>query len=308
MGTLPGLTSVRIGHAHHASARTGCTVIVCETGAVAGVDVRGGAPATRELNLLRPGNLVDRVQAVLLTGGSAFDLAAADGVMGWLHERGAGFATPAATVPIVPALALFDLRAGALVWPDAALGRQACDNALGPDLAWGAVGAGTGATVGKLLGVEHASPGGIGTHTIGLPDRTQVTAIVAVNAFGHVRDPRSHALIAGPRRADGTFVDTVEALLSAAPTAGFEAAPGQNTTIGCIITTAALDKTGCTRVAAVAHDGLARAVYPAHTQHDGDALIVMSTGDQPEAQRDLTLLGVAAAEAVALAIAHAVSA
>lgn len=306
MGTLSGLASVYVGHAADSAARTGCTVILYEAGAVAGVDVRGAAPATRELDLLRPGNLVERVHAVLLTGGSAFGLAAADGVMRWLFARGTGFKTPVAPVPIVPALALYDLAAGAVGWPDAALGALACANALQPDLAWGAVGAGTGATVGKIMGMPQSSRGGIGTHMLLLPDGTHVTAIVAVNAFGHVLDPQSNTIIAGPRLPDGSFADTV-ALLLGGPAAA-PAPVGQNTTIGCIVTDAPLDKAGCTRVAALAHDGMARVVRPAHTQYDGDALIVMSTAAEGPTLRDPTLVGVAAAEAVAHAIAHAVRA
>ncbi len=306
MGTLPGFDGVWVGHATNEDVRTGCTVIICPLGAVGGVDIRGGAPATRETDLLRPGNLVQQVHAVLLTGGSAFGLAAADGVMHWLQRREIGFVTGVATVPIVPTAALFDLGVGEAVAPDAAMGEAACEAAVSGSLSWGRVGAGTGATVGKVLGLDRSSPGGIGTAELTLPDGTLVAAVVAVNAFGHVVDEQTQQIVAGARIDDGSFADTVAVLLQRTTHQAFSSQAGTNTTIGCVVTSARLDKADCCRVAGVAHNGLARAIRPVHTQYDGDTLFVLSTpfADAPTA--DLTTLGVAATEVVARAIVRAV--
>lgn len=305
MPPLPGISSVFVGHATHASARTGCTVILCPAGATAGVSVRGAAPGTRETDLLRPGNLVEQAHAILLTGGSAFGLAAADGVMRWLSERGYGFPTGAINVPIVPAAVLYDLAAEARAWPDAALGHEACLTAFESppeSLRWGRVGAGAGATVGKARGPRHASPGGIGYASLTLPDGAIVAAIVAVNAFGDVVDPRSGSIITGARNDDDTWADTTRLMLRQSPTHGF----GENTTIGCIITNARLDKAACCRVADMAHDGLARAIRPAHTQFDGDTLFIMASSSSDAPPAATTQIGVAAAEAVMEAILLAV--
>lgn len=303
MGGIAGIEGVRIGHATNTAGRTGCTVVICPAGAVGGVDVRGAAPGTRETDLLRPGTLVDRVHAVLLTGGSAFGLAAADGVMRWLHERGIGFSTAVVPVPIVPAAVLFDLGVGDPVWPDAAMGYAACERAQSDDLTWGRVGAGAGATVGKLLGPDRASAGGVGMGRIELPDGEIVMAIVAVNALGHVVDPATNAIVAGPRQPDGSFADTVQIMLGNHPMPR----PAENTTIGCVITNANLDSAACARVASMAHNGLARAIRPAHTQFDGDTLFVLSPSTSDDPPSDTTRIGVAAAEAVARAVLHAVN-
>ncbi len=307
MGTLGGFEGTFVGHATNTEAQTGCTVILCPHGVVAGVDVRGAAPASRELDLLRPGNLVERVHAVLLTGGSAFGLAAADGVMRWLHERQFGFPTGVVSVPIVPAAALFDLAVGAALWPTAALGYQACAAAMHEDVRWGRVGAGAGATVGKILGQNSASAGGIGIAALALPDGIVVTAVVAVNALGHIVDPATQKILAGPRLPDGTFADSVAVLLQRAPGAPFAPRAGENTTLGCILTTAALDKAACSRVAAMAHDGLARTIRPVHTQYDGDTLFVLSTATSAVPLADTTVIGVAAAEVVAQAVINTVT-
>jgi len=299
MSPLPGIPGVYAGHAQHPSAPTGCTVILCPAGAVGGIDVRGAAPGTRETDLLAPGTLVDRVNAVLLTGGSAFGLAAADGVVRWLYERGYGFPTPAAPVPIVPAAVLYDLRPGAVAWPDAAVGYAACE-AAARQTAWGRVGAGTGASVGKGVRDALPSPGGVGFAARTLPGGHAVVAVVAVNAFGSVLGPDGRVL-AGARRPDGSFHEPLAAL---APNHNSPA--GQNTTIGCVATSAPLDPAGCGRVASMAHDGLARAIVPSHTQFDGDTLFGLSSA-APDAQpADLTAIGAAAAEAVAEAIRAAV--
>lgn len=304
MAPLADLPGVFVGHATNKVQRTGCTVIVCPAGAVAGVSVRGAAPGTRETDLLRPGNLVEQVHAVLLAGGSAFGLAAADGVMRWLFERGHGFPTGVVPVPIVPAAVLFDLDLGAPAWPDAAMGYAACEAALHAPPAWGRVGAGAGATVGKLLGAAHASPGGVGYASLRLPDGSCVAAVVAVNALGSVVDPASNRVLAGPRLPDGRWADSIELILRAASAP----LPGRHTTIGCVITSARLDKAACNRVADLAHDGLARAIRPAHTQFDGDTLFALSVAPADAPAADTTRIGVAAAEVVTQAILHAVQA
>lgn len=302
MGLLPGFDNVFVGHATNDAALTGCTVIVCPSGATGGVDVRGAAPGTRETDLLRPGNLVDQVHAILLTGGSAFGLAAADGVMRWLYDQQIGFPTGIVNVPIVPAAVLYDLGVGAIAWPDATFGYEACVVARSSQLTWGRVGAGTGATVGKALGPERASPGGIGMATGTIPNGV-VTAIVAVNALGHVVDPETNRIVAGPRLPDESFADSIALMLQTPP----PTAPGANTTIGCVITTARLDKAACNRVASMAHDGLARTIRPVHTQYDGDTLFALSTAAPDATFADSTLIGVAAGEAVARAVLNAVA-
>lgn len=301
MARLAGIPQVLIGHATDAAARTGCTVILCPDGATAGVAVRGGAPGTRETDLLRPGNLVEQVQAILLTGGSAFGLAAADGVMRWLYKRGLGFATSVINVPIVPAAVIFDLGVGDPAWPDAAMGYAACESAQQESLEWGAVGAGTGATVGKLFGPAQASRGGIGMAQV-MAAGHAVVAIVAVNAFGHVIDPQTNQILAGARLPNGSFVDTVQLMLAGDP----PKPSAENTTIGCVITTARLDKAACNRIASMAHDGLARTIRPVHTQADGDTLFVLSVAPPDAQPANSTIIGVAVVEAVAQAVMHAV--
>ncbi len=265
--------------------------------------MRGGAPGTRETDLLRPENLVDRIHAILLTGGSAFGLAAADGVVRWLRERGHGWPSTAGPVPIVPAAVLFDLDGEEPAWPDATLGYAACEAARESWPDEGRVGAGAGALVGRILGPARASPGGIGAASIRIVDGTAVGALVAVNAVGHVVDPSDNRILAGPRLPDGRFGDTVEMILG-------EALPpdeATHTTIGVVWTDARLDKAGCGHVAGVAHDGLARTIRPAHTLHDGDTLFVLSLPQQDSGSVDLTRIGVAAAEVVAYAIIRAVT-
>lgn len=268
---------VSVGHWTDPVARTGCTVVLLPEGTTASGEVRGGAPASRELDLLAPERLVDGVDAVLLTGGSAFGLAAADGVMAWLEERGRGYVTPFARVPIVPALGLFDLGEGdASVRPGPAEGRAACAAASTGAVAAGAVGAGTGATVGGWRGPDHVRRGGIGVATVTRGDLT-VAALVAVNAHGSID-------------VDGTATDAVEAI-EAAP-----ASPLANTTIGVIVTNARLDKVGCLLVAQGGHDGLGRSLVPAHTRVDGDALIAAATGAVEAGPDRVRLLAVAAVE------------
>ncbi|MFO7173481.1 MAG: P1 family peptidase [Bacillota bacterium] len=295
---VPGIL---VGHATDPEGLTGCTVILCPEGAVVGVDVRGGAPGTRETDLCRPMHLVERAHGVLLTGGSAFGLDAAAGVMRFLEERGWGFDTGAAVVPIVPAAVIYDLGVGSpRARPDAAMGYRACLAAATGPVAQGNVGAGTGASVGKLLGPQYAMKAGVGTASLRLPGGVTVGALVVVNAAGDVRDPDTGQIVAGARAADGTFLDCREALLRGAASAGF---PGTNTTIGCVATDARLTKEQANKLAQMAHDGLARAIDPVHTPYDGDTLFALATGQK---EADLTALGVAAARAVALAVVRAV--
>jgi L-aminopeptidase/D-esterase-like protein len=290
--TIASIPGVRVGHWTDLEAGTGCTVVLCEQATVAGVDVRGAAPATRETDALRPGNLVGRAHAVLLSGGSAFGLDAATGVVHFLEERGIGFQTHAGVVPIVPAAAIFDLGIGrANVRPDAAAGYTACQ-AAGSDIAEGCVGAGTGATVAKLNGPASAVKSGIGTAGRRLNDGTVVAALVVVNAVGNVVDPWTGAILAKPRT---TSQNTP-------PLAGI------NTTIGVIATTAQLDSSGINRLATIGHDGLAMAIRPAHTLYDGDTLFALSLPGSQPMPTDAVALGQATAEVVAEAILRGVRA
>ncbi len=303
-GSLCDVAGLKLGHFTHPSVPTGCSVVLCEAGATAGVDVRGAAPGTRDTELLRPENTVQQVHAVVLTGGSAFGLAAADGVMRWLAERGHGFAVGRARVPIVPAAVLFDLWLhGAETAPDTAAGRAACDAASATECSRGRVGAGAGATVGKLLGVEHAMPGGLGMASVKIGGVT-LAAMVAVNAVGDVVDPQGGELIAGPRGADGRPRSTVQALLAGERPGG--ALQGSATTLGVIATDARLTKAQATKLAQIAHDGYARAIQPVHTVMDGDVVFALATG-AAGVDGDMTLLGAVAAEVVARAVVDAVA-
>lgn len=301
---ITAVPGILVGHASDHRAWTGCTVVLCEAGAVVGVDVRGPAPGTRETDLARPGHLVERAQAVLLAGGSAFGLAAADGVMQHLEARGRGYKAGRWVVPIVPAAILFDLEVGdGRVRPDAAMGLAACRAAAGGEVAEGNVGAGTGATVGKLLGMRSAMKGGLGTAARSAGGAT-VGAIVAVNAFGDVIDPAGGTILAGARRPVGSgFLDTVASLGSLVGKAALSFA--ESTTIGVIATDARLSKEEACLVAACGHDGLARAIRPAHTLFDGDTLFTLATGRR---RAPLTLVCALAAEVVAEAIVRAIRA
>ncbi|GIV84855.1 MAG: peptidase S58 [Candidatus Roseilinea sp.] len=306
--TLTAIPGLQVGHWTHLAAGTGCTVVLCPTGAVAGVDVRGGAPGTRETALLAPTCSVERVHAVLLSGGSAFGLAAADGVMRWLEERGYGFDAGAAKVPIVPAAVLFDLPVGrADVRPDAAAGYAACQAATDAPVVQGNVGAGTGASCGKALGFGRATKTGLGSAALRLDDGLIVAALVAVNAFGDVIDPQSGRILAGARPLDdGGFADTMAYLAHADRLAIARLAErfaGQNTTLAVVATNAALSKPHATKVAQMAHDGLARVIRPIHTMLDGDTIFALSLGEHPA---DVSVIGAWAAEAVAQAVVNAV--
>ena len=307
---VPG---IQVGHADDPQALTGCTVVLCERGAVGGVDQRGGAPGTRETDLLRPMHLVQKVHAVLLAGGSAFGLDAATGVMKYLEERGIGFDARVARVPIVPAAILFDLGLGdSKVRPDAAMGYRACENASTRRPAEGNAGAGMGASVGKILGAGGAMKAGLGTASVDLGGGCVVGALAAVNALGDVVDPASGRILAGARPAklgpvrvggDGPFADTLEVMRGFVGKTAMRFASRANTVIGVVATNAALTKDEANKVAQMAHDGLARAVRPAHTLFDGDTIFALSTGEK---NVDVNIVGAFAAEVMAQAIVRAV--
>ena len=304
-GAITDVAGLSVGHAAAVGRETGCTVLLCPKGAVAGVAQRGGAPGTRETDLLRPENTVQQVHAVLLTGGSAFGLDAAGGVMRWLEERGHGFPVGAvARVPIVPAAVLFDLWLGdARIRPGADTGYAACEAASTAAPAQGNAGAGLGATVGKLFGIARAMKGGIGTASLKLGRHT-VGALVAVNALGDVIDEQGR-VIAGARSEDGNrLVGSTAAVLAGAGPAAMMA--GMATTLGIVATDAALTKAQATALAGLAHHGLSRALNPV-TAHDGDTMFALATGGSG-APGDLNALGLLAAEAVARAIRNAVRA
>jgi L-aminopeptidase/D-esterase-like protein len=298
---VPG---IKVGHYTDNEAVTGCTVILCETGAIAGIDVRGSAPGTRETDLLRPMNLVEKVQGILLSGGSAFGLNAAGGVMRYLEERGFGHETMVARVPIVPAAILFDLNIGSSeIRPGAEEGYKACLAAIEKEVAEGCVGAGTGATVGKMLGIERAVKSGVGTASCKIGDEVIVAALMAVNAIGDIIDYRAGKIIAGPRNEQNNgFLSTVELLTGGKFT--YRKNPmATNTTLGVVATNANLTKEQVNKLAQMAHDGIARAINPCHTMYDGDAIFALSIGDKVG---DITALGTAAAELVAESIIRAV--
>ncbi len=302
---ITDIAGLSVGHFTHPLRPTGCTVLLCPQGVVAGVDVRGGAPGTRETDLLRPENLVDRVHALLLTGGSAFGLDAAGGVMRWLEERGHGHAVGSVRVPIVPAAVLFDLwRGDTTLRPDAAAGHAACMAATSGPPGPGSVGAGAGATVGKLFGIERAMQGGIGTASVRVAGIT-VAALVAVNATGDVVDPATGEVAAGARSSATSrhLLRSQEALLRGELPERLQA--GMATTIGVVATDAVLDKAQCTKLASMAHDGLARSIVPAHTPFDGDTLFALATGGSGHTA-SLALLGALASEVTARAVLQAV--
>lgn len=325
-GSITDVSGIRVGHAHNLEARTGCTVVLCdERGAVAGVDVRGAAPGTRETDLLDPVNLVERIHAIVLMGGSVFGLDAACGVAQFLEERGVGFDTGVARVPIVPAAVIFDLAVGdARIRPDARMGYEACERASSNAVEVGMVGAGAGATVGKVAGIALSSTGGIGSASIKLASGATIGALVVVNAFGDIVDPSSGKILAGARRPDGRgWLDTSKAIAGAtfsqrAKRANeifesremFESkdmvesrrgpvSPIENTTLAVVATDAALTKAQARKVAAMAHDGMARAIRPIHTMFDGDTVFALSTGN---IEADVTTIGAVTAELVERAI------
>ncbi len=304
--TITAVPNLLVGHYTDVERATGCTVVLTPQGARAGVDVRGFAPGTRETDALRPEKLVQEVHGVLITGGSAFGLAAADGVMRWLAEHDYGFDTGFGRVPIVPAAVLFDLMIGdPRAYPDADAGYQACEAASDAPVPMGNVGAGTGATVGKILGPRYAMKGGLGSARVKIGGGVTVGALVAVNALGDVVDPRTGEILAGARKPlVGGFVNTAQ-LLQGQLGQTILNVVGGNTTLAVVATDAYLTKTQLTALASMAHDGLARAIRPVHTMLDGDTIFALSTGDR---KADPTAVGAAAVEALAEAVVRAVRA
>jgi L-aminopeptidase/D-esterase-like protein len=302
---LTAIADIKVGHHTLASRTTGCTIVLVERGAVAGVDVRGAAPGTRDTELLDPTNLVDRVHAIALSGGSAFGLDAASGVMRYLEERKIGFLFGGAYVPIVPCAVLFDLPVGsnAKIRPDAECGYRAAQSAGSGRITEGSVGAGAGATVGKFAGVNRPMKGGVGSASITLPSGLIVAALVVVNAAGDVIDPSTGRVVAGARGEDGNSLLDVRTLMRAGNVA--QPRPGENTTLAVVATNAVLTKPQASRVAAMAHDGFARAIVPAHTMVDGDTIFALATGAF-NGEVNMSLVGALAAEVVADAVLRAV--
>ena len=303
-GAITDVAGIEVGHFTDPRRPTGCSVVIAREGAVAGVDVRGAAPGTRETDLLAPGNLVEQVHAIMLAGGSAWGLEAATGAMRWLEEHGVGLDVGVGRLPLVPAAVLFDLHVGDMkVRPDAAAGYAACAAATHEPPAEGNVGAGAGAVVGKMFGLQHAMKGGVGTASVTVAGVT-VGALIACNAVGDVVDPDTGRPLAGARAADGlTLRDTRHALLRGEPPHPLLA--GSNTTIGVIATDARLTKVQAQRLAVAGHDGLARSINPVHTMSDGDTLFTLSTGHVPH-HPGMMVLATMAAEAVARATVRAV--
>jgi len=308
---IPG---IKVGHAQDFDAITGCTVVICEEGAVPGVDQRGGGPATRETDVIKPiYGEAKKAHAILLTGGSAFGLGATTGVMRYLEEKDVGYQTLAAKVPIVPAASLFDLNIGnSKVRPTPEMSYQACQNASDQAPAQGTIGAGTGATVGKLLGTGQTTKSGIGTASVVLSGGVLVGAIVAVNAVGDVIDPFTNEIIAGVRPikkglvkigGEDVFADSLKIMKGLVGRTIFSLASKVNTVIGVVATNAKLNKPYTTKVAQVAMNGVVRTIRPAHTMHDGDTMFALATGQK---KADVNIIGAFAAQVVSEAILNAV--
>ncbi len=302
-GSITDVAGIEVGHFTDTRRPTGCTVVIARDGAVGGVDVRGAAPGTRETDLLAPTNLVDRVHGILLAGGSAWGLDAAAGVVQWLEEQGVGYPAGPVRLPLVPGAVLFDLLVGdASIRPDAAAGYRACETASTRAPAEGNVGAGAGACVGKIFGIERAMKGGIGTASVTV-DGVTVGALIACNALGDVIDPDTAQPIAGARTRNGkALMDSRRALLRGEPPK--PALAGTNTTIGVIATDAVITKAQASRLATMGHDGLARTINPVHTMSDGDTLFMLGTGRAGKSL-GMMALGTMVAEAVALAVVRA---
>ena len=302
MKGLTDISGIRVGHASDFDALTGCTVVLCEAGATGGVDVRGSASDTEAIGTLDPGHITPHVHAIVLAGGSAFGLEAASGVRRYLEHRSVGFDTGVAKVPIVAGAILFDLGIGKPnVRPTREMGEAAAAAAGDAAVKEGCIGAGTGATVGKIFGMKQAMKSGIGSATVALSGGVLVSSLVAVNAFGDVRDPEGGALIAGARKSPSgrDLADTEKAMQSGAA-ASFG---GRNTTLAVVATNARLSKVGATKLAQLAGLGMARTIYPVNTMFDGDIVFALSCGD---ARADVNVLGTAAADAVAQAVVRAV--
>lgn len=299
-GSITDVPGIKVGHEQDMTALTGCSVIMCEGGAIAGVDQRGGAPGTRETDLLRPMHLVEKVHAILLAGGSAFGLDAASGVMRYLEEHKVGYDVRVARVPIVPAAILFDLEVGSSsVRPDAEMGYRACHNTSASASSQGNVGAGTGASVGKIYGIQHAMKGGIGTASMHLGGGVIIGALIAVNTFGDVLDPSANRLIAGVRDAKGTLANTLAIMQTFKGRTILRLASQHNTVIGAVATNAKLTREQVNKVAQTSQNGLAQTLRPAHTMFDGDTIFALATGQK---SIDVNIMAAFAPEVVARAI------
>lgn len=312
--SITSIEGILVGQAENLEAITGCTVIIYPDGATGGVDQRGGAPGTRETDLLRPMHMVEKVHAILLTGGSAFGLDAATGVMKYLEEKNIGFNTGITKVPIVPAAVIFDLGIGdPKTRPSPEMGYQACMNSTSNPPKQGNYGAGTGATIGKVFGMGQAMKAGQGSVCIDLGGNLKVAALMVVNAFGDVYEKDSTTIIAGARTlhkgpiklgSGQEYANTLEIMKSFVGKTVLKIASKQNTVIGVVATNASLSKEEANKVAQMAQNGLARTIRPTHTMYDGDTIFVMATGKQ---KADVNLIGSYAAEAVANAIVNAVT-
>lgn len=311
--SITDVPGIEVGHAQNMNALTGVSVLLCRKGAVGGVDQRGGAPGTKETDLLNPVNMIEKIHAIALCGGSAFGLDAASGVMKFLEERKIGYNVGVTFVPIVPAAVIFDLSIGdPMVRPDAAMGYEAAMNASVDENRMGNIGVGTGASIGKLFGNQGAMKGGVGTASMDIGGGIIVGALVAVNAFGDVIDPSSGNILAGTRSvdvgpvhlgSDGYYADTLATLKTFPGRFIANLATRSNTVIGVVATNAKFDKAGITKIAQMAHDGLARAIRPAHTMLDGDTIFAVSTGSK---STDISTVGAYAAEVFQAACVNAV--
>jgi len=301
MSKITSIPDIEVGHATHDKENTGCTVILCGKGAVAGVDIRGSAPGTRETELLRPGFMIRQIHGIVLTGSSAFGLRTADGVMQYLSEQGIGYDARGIPVPIVPAAVIFDLRDGRNPdFPTREMGYQACQNAA-VDFEEGLVGAGRGATVGKILGIERCMKGGVGSCAIEIKGGIKVGALAVVNALGDVIDPANGQIVAGARDPGGRgFIDTVKYLMeNPFP----KKSPVGNTTLAVVATNAVFTKEEINKIAQMAQNGISRTIRPVHTMHDGDIVFALSSGDL---KADVNVVGEMAAQMVSQAILRAV--
>lgn len=300
---ISDIKGIKIGHAQNLEGASGCTAIICETGATAGVDVRGGGPASRETELLKPVNMVQQIHCVMLSGGSAYGLEAGDGAMQYLEEHHIGFDVGVGVVPIVCGASLFDLVVGdPKCRPDKAMGYEACKHAGTTEVEQGNVGAGTGASIGKYFGIDRMMKSGLGTYTLQLGD-VQCGAIVAVNALGDVFDYDTKKMLGGLLTEDKSSLSNTAAAMYEEIGKDRNVFSG-NTTIGCIITNAKLDKAQCTKLASISHNGFAHAIHPVHTSADGDSIFVLSTG---EVEVNPDALGTLAVEVMARAINRAVT-
>lgn len=302
-GGLTDIQGIRVGHFTDSRRPTGCTVVLVEAGAVAGVDVRGSAPGTRETDLLKPHNTVQKVHGIVLSGGSAFGLDSAAGVMAFLEEKGIGYPTKHSRVPIVPAAVLYDLGIGeASIRPGHDSGYQACQNATQGPVQEGNVGAGAGATVGKLLGAERAMKGGVGSASLQV-ENLVVAALVAVNAAGDIIDPTNGQVVAGARSKDGKSLANMSDVLKTSPLTGLTG-QGEHTTLGVVATNAKLGKAAMHKIAQMSHDGLARAINPVHLPVDGDTIFSLTTGTLEGT--NLGQVGALAAEVISQAVVRSV--